>query len=209
MTNRPIKALVLVGDRWGANATVRDGLGGILELLAGAGWELTAVAAKGDPRPCPVAARVRDGFPMPRAVPASTVGSVAGYDALVVLPGQAHGDLMHDPDCLRLIREASAEGLALGAFCRGVRALAAAGVIRGKRVTGHADYAGEYLAAGADYLGYSDLAGKADAPAPQRDGLLVTMVRGKHFRAEACAALMEAAIASRKARGPLPPGKAH
>ncbi len=201
MTMTVTKALVLVGDLWGANATIRDGAGGILEQLARAGWVFTALSAPGGAKPCPVAAKVRGGFPMPPSAPASTVVLVDGYDALIVLPGRSHADLVADGDCLRLIREAAANRLAVGAFCRGVRALAAAGVLRGKRVTGHADYAGEYLAAGAVYLGYSDLAGKSDAPPPQRDGLLVTMVRGKRFRTEACAALMEAAAASREARG--------
>jgi hypothetical protein len=201
MPEPAVRAILMVDDRWGANAIARDESPGILEQLWAFGWELTLVSPRPDPRPCAIAMRVRGGVAMPRSIQAKDVLSVAGFDALVVLPGQRYDGIMADPDCQRLLREAESAGLALGAFCRGVRVLAGAGLVAGKRITGHADYAAEYEAAGATFAGYLDLAHKSDAPPPVTDGLLVTSLRSRFFRTAMCEALRAAVSESRRLRG--------
>ncbi|MDP3176992.1 MAG: hypothetical protein Q8M76_03740, partial [Spirochaetaceae bacterium] len=114
MPEPAVRALLMVDDRWGANAIVRDESPGILEQLRAFGWDLTLVSPRPEPRPCAIAARVRGGVAMPRAVPARSIQSIADYDALVVLPGQRYDGIMADPDCLRLLREAASGGLAVG-----------------------------------------------------------------------------------------------
>ncbi|MDP3180063.1 MAG: hypothetical protein Q8M76_19275, partial [Spirochaetaceae bacterium] len=79
--------------------------------------------------------------------------------------------------------------------------LAGAGLVAGKRITGHADYAAEYKAAGATFMGYADLKGKSDAPPPITDGLLVTSLRSRFFRKAMCEALSAAVSESRRLRG--------
>lgn len=200
MDETTARVLIMVDEGWGANAIIRDGSGGMLDYFREYGWELTAVSPRENPKPCPIAARVKGGAIMPASVLPSSIRSVASFDGIIVLPGQAHAGLIADPDCLRLLREADAEGLAVGAVCRGVRVLAAAGILAGRHVTGHADYAAEYAACGAVYHGYADQTGKSDAPPPVTDGHIVTSVRGKFYREALCVAFRDAVSDSRRRR---------
>ncbi len=195
-----MRALVLIGNGWGANLTAEDESPGILARLESFGWELTVVSPVASPRPCgyaagtPAAARVRV-----QASPGD-IADVSAYDALVVAPGKDFDSLVADEGVLSLARRASGAGLAVASFCRGVRVLAAAGVIAGRTVTGPAELEAECAAAGARFLGYADRAGKQDAPPPVVDGFLVTSLRGRYYRGAACEALRVAAENARRVR---------
>ena len=90
------------------------------------------------------------------------------------------------PKTMGLVRRASDEGLVLSAWCRGVRVLAAADVIRGKRVVGHIDDKDAIEEAGGIYVGH-------DHP-PVIDGRLVTGARSYYYRAKNAEAIRTAMV---------------
>lgn len=191
-TDEAPRILVLADDRLGANWNIRDDQPSIKERFLSYGWKLDLVSVKKSVASCAFAhqatgmARVE----MDRLI--SEISTVRDYAAVVVLPGQSHENLLTDSKTLDLLREAAREGIVLAGFCRGVRLLAAAGIIRNRSITGHPDYADEYRNAGAEYIGFQDLEEKSDAPPPVIDGNLVTTVRSKYYREKACAAIRAA-----------------
>ena len=111
------------------------------------------------------------------------IGDVTELDGISVMPGPAHKGLIESPKLMNLVRDAADEGLVLSAWCRGLRVLAAADVIRGKRVVGHIDDKDVIEAAGAIYVGH-------DHP-PVIDGRLVTGARS-YYRAKNAEAIRTA-----------------
>lgn len=91
----------------------------------------------------------------------------ASYDALVIPGGRAPEYLRTMPKVLPLVQHFSQAGKPIAAICHGAQLLAAAGVIRGKRVSAYPACAAEVELAGASY---------ADIPVDQAvtDGQLVT-----------------------------------
>jgi len=195
----PVRALLLVDEGYGANWLIQDGKPSIAGALSALGWEVDVASLSGKVDPCAWGAG--KGLMPVSTLRTDAIGDIGSYDLVAVLPGRGHEGLARDPAALDAIRRAHAEGLAVAGLCRGARVLAAAGVVAGRRMTGHPDYAAEYRAAGAEYVGYSDLAKKSDAPPPVVDGNLVTAVRCNYFRAQICEALRIAAANSRAARG--------
>ncbi|WAC74168.1 DJ-1/PfpI family protein [Roseateles sp. SL47] len=89
------------------------------------------------------------------------------YDGLVIPGGRAPEYLRTLPGVLPLVQHFSQAGKPIAAICHGAQLLAAAGVIRGKRVSAYPACAAEVELAGASY---------ADIPVDQAvtDGTLVT-----------------------------------
>lgn len=89
------------------------------------------------------------------------------YDALVIPGGRAPEYLRTMPKVLPLVQHFSQAGKPIAAICHGAQLLAAAGVIRGKRVSAYPACAAEVELAGASF---------ADIPVDQAvtDGQLVT-----------------------------------
>jgi protease I len=90
---------------------------------------------------------------------------VEAYGAVLVLGGRAPEYLRHDPRVLAIVRAFDEAGKWVWAICHGVQVLAAADLIRDRRVTAYAHCRWELEAAGATYVA-SDQA--------VRDGRLVT-----------------------------------
>ena len=90
---------------------------------------------------------------------------VADYDAVIVLGGRAPEYLRHDPRVLEIVRAFDQQGKWIFAICHGVQILAAAGLIRNRRVTAYENCRWEIEAAGATYV---------TADQAVRDGRLVT-----------------------------------
>jgi putative intracellular protease/amidase len=116
----------------------------------------------------------------------SEIGKITDFNVLAIGPaswraGDAYRDMLSDPNTLRLIKAAADSGLVIWATCGGVRVLAAAGVLRGKKVIGAETYKTEYLAAGATYFG-------ADH-APMIDGNIITCVRDQYYHVQNCEAI--------------------
>jgi protease I len=90
--------------------------------------------------------------------------SLSAYSGLLLCGGVGAGWLAEQSDVLRLAREAHEQEKLLGAWGLAVRALARAGVVRKKSVTGDRALQAELEAAGARYTGTQ----------VERDGRLVT-----------------------------------
>ena len=86
------------------------------------------------------------------AVTASFETAKAGdYDALCIPGGRAPEYLRLDRRVIELVQAFDKAGKPIAAICHGPQILAAAGVLRGRHVTGYRTVAGELQAAGAMY----------------------------------------------------------
>lgn len=92
---------------------------------------------------------------------------VDDYDALMIAGGRAPEYLRLNPAVLELVRAFSAAGKPIAAVCHGAQLLAAADVIRGKRVSAYPACAPEVRMAGGDYA-------EIEVDQAVTDGLLVT-----------------------------------
>ena len=184
-SGRPVRMLLLWGDLYGANCTSNAKKLSILEKFRRYGWDLTLAGAERTVRPCAFAQQ-RGAEPFELDCTVDELGEVTDYDGLSVMPGPAHQGLIASVKAMALIRRASDEGLVVSAWCRGLRVLAAADVIRGKRVVGHIDDKDVIEAAGGIYLGH-------DHP-PVIDGRLVTGARSYYYRAKNAEAIRTAMV---------------
>ncbi len=76
---------------------------------------------------------------------------VAGYDALILPGGRAPEYPRLNDRVLEMVRHFADAGKPIAAVCHGARMLAAAGVIRGKRVSAYSACSAEVKLAGAEY----------------------------------------------------------
>jgi len=165
------RLLLLVCNLWGANYNlIRD----VMELQ---GWTIRVAGVTDTVTACPWSAQLGS-TPMPVDLKVDELSDLSGYDALMVMPassgsGDSHRQLLDSPEALALVSRAVEEGLLVGAFCGGVRVLAAADVIQGRRVTGHTSYLQEYLDAGAIWAG--------QPVPPVVDGNILTCTRGQYY----------------------------
>src|SRR5918996_2062380 len=77
---------------------------------------------------------------------------VDDYEAVLVLGGRAPEYLRHDTRVLDIVRSFHRQHKWVFAICHGVQILAAAGLIRGARVTAYENCRWEIEAAGANYI---------------------------------------------------------
>jgi protease I len=77
---------------------------------------------------------------------------VDGYDAVLVLGGRAPEYLRHDARVLEIVRAFDRQQKWVFAICHGVQILAAAGIVKGRRVTAYEHCRWEIEAAGATYI---------------------------------------------------------
>jgi putative intracellular protease/amidase len=188
---RAVRFLLLVGDRIGVNCTSNENKLSILEKLRRYGWDVTLAGTERVVHPCAYAAE-RGAVPLDVDCTIDEVGDITGYDGLSVLPGPSHAGLIGSSEALRLIRRASDAGLVISAWCHGVRVLAAADVIRGKRIVGHIADKDVIERAGGIFVGH-------DHP-PVTDGRLVTGARSYYYRAKNSEAI-RAAVLERESTG--------
>jgi len=76
----------------------------------------------------------------------------ADYEAVLVLGGRAPEYLRHDPRVLDIVRAFDQQRKWIFAICHGVQILAAAGLVRDRRVTAYENCRWEIEAAGATYV---------------------------------------------------------
>jgi len=188
-TERPMRMLLLWGDLYGANCTSSAKKLSIVDKFRRFGWDLTSAGAKRAVRPCAFAQQ-HGAEAIELDCTLEEIGDVTEYDGISVMPGPQHRGLIVSPVAMEVICRAADEGLVIGAWCRGVRVLAAADVLRGKRVVGHADDRDAIEAAGGVYVGH-------DHP-PAIDGRLVTGARSYYYRAKNAEAI-RTAMAERRA----------
>ena len=111
------------------------------------------------------------------------ISDVTVFDAVSVLPGASHVNLLSSQPTLDLIKAADEVNLVISGWCKAVRVLAYADVLDGHNVTGHASYVYDYESAGANYIGESP---------PVIDGNIVTSVRSTYYQKQTCFAIGKA-----------------
>jgi protease I len=88
----------------------------------------------------------------------------ASYDALAIAGGRAPEYLRLDAKVIELVRDFARQGKPIAAICHAAQLLAAADVIRGKRISAYPACAPEVRLAGADYADIPVDAAVTDAP---------------------------------------------
>jgi len=186
-----LRALFLLPETLGANYFL------LRDAVEEYGWEVTQTAAVERITPCGFWGRFDEAIPLLPDQPLSAIDDITAFDCLVLAasPGNAnpvpdpYGDIIASPPALELISTAVAAGLPVFTTCSGTRVLAAADVLRGRRVVGTPRFRDEYEAAGAEYVGNE----RNDTP-PCISGNIITSARGQTYnlaQARAIATLIE------------------
>jgi putative intracellular protease/amidase len=182
---KKVRILVLVGDMVGANCTSNENKLSVLEKFRRYGWEVTLAGAVHTVHPCVYYAK-HGGQALEVDCTVDEITDVLAYDGVSILPGPSHSGLIKSPRALQLVRDAVEGGLVVSAWCHAVRVLAAADVIRGKRIVGHETDKPTVEAAGGIFAGH-------DHP-PVTDGRLVTGARSYFYRAKNAEAIRAAML---------------
>jgi len=173
-----IHALLLLPKNTGANYfLIRDG-------LEEYGWQVTRAAVLDTVPPCGFWGERRGAVSILPDIKVSEIKDVTDYDFLIIIPspGQAwkvpdsYSDFLSSPETLGLISIAAQKDVPVYAMCSGVRVLAAAGVLKGKKVVGSPRFQDEYEKAGAVYMGND-----RNDSGPLIDGNIITAARGQFY----------------------------
>lgn len=194
-----IQVLLIMDDDFGVSYQVEaQNILSIKEQLEGFGWELTVAGVKDTLVPCAWGSETFGTKPFRTDLRVSVIDDVTKYQAVIILPGRSHENLIRNRYVLDLISEADKKGLVLAAWCRGVRLLAAADVVLGKHIIGHMDYADEYKKAGAHYVRFykKGIREFFDVTPPFADGNIITTVRSLFYRDEMCLRIKQAVLAN-------------
>lgn len=163
----PFRILFIMDDDYGGNCRY------ILQIFNGFGWDVTTTATKKVITGCSYVSFAE--YEVNKTL--SDLESIFLYDCISILPGESHDNLLDNSEFHSLIQRAVSRGIIVTAWCRAVRILARANVIQDRNVTGHADYEGEYVAAGATFHLLSP---------PIADGNVITSVRSQFYRQQTC-----------------------
>jgi putative intracellular protease/amidase len=170
-----INVLLLMSKNYGLNYFL------YLDNFRHYGWNITYTGVSNSITACPPVAEQLGVPPITPDILVSDIKDISKYHGLLIMPGSgsylevphAFGDLLDSPEALNLIAASVEKNLAVFATCAGVRVLAAADVISGKKVVGAPKFQTEYEAAGATFLGN-------DHP-PAIEGNIVTAARGLYY----------------------------
>ncbi len=201
--NNEIKVLLLMDQNYGSSYNVGDGkIESIKSILEGYGWVLETAALSDKIAPCPWA---KDNFKIETLKPEKNLIQIdiKEYDVVMVMPGRMYKNLIGNQTVLELIRTAVKRKKVVAAWCRGVKLLSAAGVIKGKTIIGNIDYAEDYKDAGANYINFhkTGIREFKDVTPPIADGNIITTVRSLYYRNQMCDRIRQAVernIAERK-----------
>lgn len=162
----PYKILFVMDEQYGGNCEY------IIDIFEGYGWEITTTAINKTIKGCSYVGYKE--FTVNKTL--STV-NFFDYNCVSILPGSVHKNLNKSQLFMEKIQEAVDSNIIITAWCRAVRLLARADIIRGRNITGKDTYAAEYIAAGATYKPLSP---------PIRDGNIITSVRSRYYRQQTC-----------------------
>ena len=175
--SQKVRVLLIMDDDFGVSYKIAvKSILSIKQQFEDFGWDLTVAGVKDTLIPCSWSKDTFGAKKMKTDLKVSVIQDVSEYDAVVVLPGRSHENLIHNQHFLNLIAEANRQGIVIAGWCRGVRLLAAAGVIRDKNIIGHMDYADEYEKAGASYVHFYKKGVREffDVIPPVADGNIIT-----------------------------------
>lgn len=197
VTENP-EVLLITDDNYGSSFVYGDEkTKSIKQQFEDFGWNITIAAIKDTVIPCDWGKKTLGTKPLIVSQKISEIKNPTEFDAVIILPGRGFPNLVNNTNVLNFLKKANQEEIIIAAWCRGVRLLAAADIIRGKNVIGHFDYFDEYKAAGANYTEYSFKLedGKKifnNVTPPIKDGNIITTVRSLYYRNEMCKMINEA-----------------
>ncbi|MCI0496540.1 DJ-1/PfpI family protein, partial [candidate division KSB1 bacterium] len=178
---REINALLFMPNSYGANYYIaRDNF----ERL---GWNITLTAINQTVNPCQAYAGTLGCPSITVDKKMSEITDITQYDCLVLMfatkwmSTPPFNEILGNQQALNFFRSAADNGLVIATWCSGVRVLAAANIISGRRVTGASEYQQEYTAAGAIYVGNNS--------PPIIDGNIVTATAGQSYNISAIEAI--------------------
>lgn len=195
VSSKEVNVLLLIARNYGLNYFLNK------DVFEQYGWNLIHAGALDSIPACPPVADQVGVKPIIPDVLVSDIDDIKDYDAVIVMPAAGSynpvpdpfGDLLRDPEALKIIASAEKEGLAVSAVCAGVRVLAAADVIREKKVVGSPRFQREYEKAGAVFLG-------KDHP-PSIQGKVISGARDLYYGYSNCQAVATL-IEMNQSRGP-------
>ena len=197
VTENP-EVLLITDDNYGSSFVYGDEkTKSIKQQFEDFGWNITIAAIKDTVIPCDWGKKTLGTKPMIVSQKISEIKNPTEFDAIIILPGRGFSNLVNNTDVLNFLKKANQEEIIIAAWCRGVRLLAVADIIRGKNVIGHFDYFEEYKAAGANYIEYSfkfedEKKIFNNVTPPIKDGNIITTVRSLYYRNEMCKMINEA-----------------
>lgn len=168
-----VTVLALLDNKFGANYFLnRDG-------FEQYGWNVTITGLRDKIPGCNF---FSDPYQFPPIVPDVKFDQIVHidyYQALAIMPATSFHqpdpfrELMDNRKAMTLIKEAVNKNIPVSTICSGTRVLAAADVIRGKKITGQPPFINEYEKAGAIFLG-------KDVP-PEIQGSIMTGSRDQFY----------------------------
>jgi putative intracellular protease/amidase len=191
---KEINALLLVSRNYGLNYfLMRDNFDEY-------GWSITFAGVRDTITACPPISEQLSIHPIIPEVIVHDIENIENYDCIVIPPGSgnylpvpnAFGDLLDSEESLKLISNAVEKRIPVYAMCSGVRLLAKADVIKGRKVSGATKFREEYEAAGAIYVG--------EDHSPVIDGSIITSARGLYNNFVNCQAIATS-IEKRQGKG--------
>jgi len=171
--SQEVKILVVMPQHFGANTNFN------MEDFDEYGWNVTRTGVARVIQPCQAFATTSAAC---TAVTVDTliseIADVTDFDCVAIMPaewrsGNPYSDLLASPEAMHLIKTAVDSGLVVWTTCAGARVLAAADVIRGKRVVTQDAFRSEIEAAGGIFV--------SSDHAPVTDGNIITTVRGQYY----------------------------
>ena len=191
-TKKLINVLLIADDNYGSSFVVGDDkIKSISQQFEEFGWNMIIAGVKDTLRPCDWGSKTLGTKRLIVNKKISEINNLSEFAAIIILPGTGFPNLLNNMETMSLLKRANQEGIIIAAWCRGVRLLAAANIIRGKNVIGHFDYFDEYKTAGANYIEYSFKWEDGEkifnnVTPPIRDGNIITTVRSLYYRNEMC-----------------------
>ena len=169
---RSKEVLFIIPHFWGVNYYL------LQDVVDQYGWNVTLSGLSESVEVCAAFAAPRGAVSMSVDTLLKDISDISQYDAVVIQTcSQFSGvepcaDLLADTHTVSLLKAADEQNIPIMASCAGVRLLAEAGLITGKRVIGSKHFQEEYEQAGATYLGVDF--------SPVIEGGIITSTRGQY-----------------------------
>ncbi len=179
---KPLNMLLLVSNQYGAGFYLT------CDEFEKNGWEVTIAGTADTLKPCGFLHRCAP-RPLLPEIKLNEITNLSAWDGLVLMPSsiwyqtEPFSEIIGDSTALEVIREANRQTLPIFSICSASRILAAAQIIRDRKIVANPRFKDEYRQAGADWLGSDH--------APVKDGNLVTGVRDQFYNFSNCLAFSD------------------
>lgn len=190
-----IKIILIIDDAFGVSYKIDvNNILSIEKQFENYGWDIIVAGVKDTIVPCVWSKENFQNPPLKTDRRITEINNITDYDALIIIPGNSYKNTVNNPSVLKLISEADKNDLVVAAWCRGVKLLAAAGIIKEKTIIGNIDYVEDYKRAEANYINFykTGIREFHDVTPPIADGNIITTVRSLYYRNQMCRKIRQA-----------------